>query len=109
MCEHCEVPRPVLSRRSVMAAAASLLAASALPLGAVRAEQPALSEPPPNAIPPAEALDRLMQGNGRYAANEPNEKDFSAGRAERVHVHIPSLLSRQIARGRAGGRHAQSA
>jgi carbonic anhydrase len=89
MCEHCEVPRPVLSRRSVMAAAASLLAASALPLGPVRAEQPALSEPPPNAIPPAEALDRLMQGNGRYAANEPNEKDFSAGRAERGHVQYP--------------------
>jgi carbonic anhydrase len=89
MCEHCEASRPALSRRSVMAGAASLLAASALPLSRVRAEQPVLSEPAPNAIPPAEALDRLMQGNARYAANAPEEKDFSAGRAERVKAQYP--------------------
>jgi carbonic anhydrase len=30
-----------------------------------------------------------MQGNGRYAANAPEEKDFSAGRAERVLAQYP--------------------
>jgi carbonic anhydrase len=30
-----------------------------------------------------------MEGNARYAANEPNEKDFSAGRVERVHAQYP--------------------
>jgi len=72
-----------------MAGAASLLAASALPFIPARAEQPASLEPPPNAIPPAEALDRLMQGNTRYAANAPLEKDYSAGRAARVSAQFP--------------------
>ena len=30
-----------------------------------------------------------MEGNARYAANAPDEKDFSAGRAERVHAQYP--------------------
>jgi carbonic anhydrase len=89
MCEPCEISRPALSRRSVLAGTASLLAASALPFSRLRAEQSQTSEPPPNAIAPSEALDRLMQGNARYAANEPKEKDFSAGRAERVHSQYP--------------------
>ena len=43
----------------------------------------------PNAIPPAEALKRLMDGNARYAANKPSEIDFSAGRAARSKVQYP--------------------
>jgi carbonic anhydrase len=89
MCEHRKAARPAFSRRSVMAGAAVLLAASAFPFTRLRAEQPQSPTPPPNAIAPSEALDRLMQGNARYAANEPNEKDFSAGRAERVHAQYP--------------------
>jgi len=89
MCGNCRASLRVLSRRSVMAGAASLLAASALPFIPARAEQPASLEPPPNAIPPAEALDRLMQGNTRYAANAPLEKDYSAGRAARVSAQFP--------------------
>jgi carbonic anhydrase len=89
MCEYCEALRPALSRRRVMAGAASLLAASALTFRRVRAEQPQTATPPPNAIPPAEALDRLMQGNARYVANAPTEKDFSAGRAARVSSQFP--------------------
>jgi carbonic anhydrase len=69
MCEDCKV-RPAFSRRSVMAGAASLLAASSLSVGRVRAEQPQTPEPPQNVISPSEALDRLMQGNARYAAGE---------------------------------------
>jgi carbonic anhydrase len=89
MCELCKTVRPALSRRSVMAGAASLLAASALSVNRVKAEQPQTSEPPQNAISPAEALDRIMKGNASYVANTPNEKDFSAGRAERVGVQYP--------------------
>ena len=89
MCEKCGFPHHHhhLSRRNVMAGSAALLAASALPLGRARAEEP--QSPPQNAIPPAEALERLMQGNARYVANTPNEKDFSAGRASRVNSQFP--------------------
>src|SRR5438105_5036032 len=45
--------------------------------------------PPPNAISPAEALKRLMDGNARYAANTPNERDFSSGRAARAQGQFP--------------------
>ena len=42
-----------------------------------------------NAIPPSLALSRLMEGNVRYAANTPNERDFSAGRAARAKSQFP--------------------
>jgi carbonic anhydrase len=72
-----------------MLGAGALFAASALPFVRARADQPALKGPAPNAISPDAALERLMQGNGRYAANAPDEKDFSAGRAERVTAQYP--------------------
>lgn len=87
MCEQCKSSTPFLSRRNVMAGAAALLAANALPRS-VRAEQKA-SPNAPNAIPPAEALERLMEGNARYAANAPNERDFSATRAARAGAQFP--------------------
>ena len=43
----------------------------------------------PNAITPAAALKRLMEGNARYVANQPQERDFSAGRAARVNAQYP--------------------
>jgi carbonic anhydrase len=89
MCEHCQSSRASLSRRNVIAGATVLLAASGLPFTRARAGQPASGTPVPNAIPPAEALDRLMQGNARYVANDPTEKDYSAGRAARVKVQYP--------------------
>ena len=45
--------------------------------------------PPQNAIAPADASQRLMEGNARYAANTPNERDFSSGRAARAQVQHP--------------------
>jgi carbonic anhydrase len=72
-----------------MTGGAALLAASALPFAFARADQPVSSGPAPNAIPPAEALDRLMHGNIRYVAGDPAEKDFSAGRAARVTAQYP--------------------
>jgi len=57
---------------------------------AVAADPPAPgAEPPQNAILPAEALKRLMEGNARYAANAPNERDFSSGRAARAQAQYP--------------------
>jgi carbonic anhydrase len=57
---------------------------------AVAADPPAPgAAPPPNAIAPADALKRLVDGNARYAANSPNERDFSSGRAARVQGQYP--------------------
>jgi carbonic anhydrase len=57
---------------------------------AIAADAPAPGAPPPqNAISPADALKRLMEGNARYAANTPNERDFSSGRAARVQGQYP--------------------
>ncbi|HET7211577.1 MAG TPA: carbonic anhydrase [Methyloceanibacter sp.] len=71
-----------------MTGAAALLAASALPLTSVRSDA-AAPAPNPNAIPPAEALDLLMQGNARYMAGEMDEKDFSVDRAARAAAQFP--------------------
>jgi carbonic anhydrase len=56
---------------------------------AVAADPPAPGVPPPTAIGPADALKRLMDGNVRYAANSPKERDFSSGRAARVQGQHP--------------------
>ncbi|HTK86565.1 MAG TPA: carbonic anhydrase [Nitrospiraceae bacterium] len=57
---------------------------------AIAADPPAQgAPPPPNAIAPADALKRLMDGNARYAANTPNQRDFSSGRAARVQGQYP--------------------
>ena len=57
---------------------------------ALAADPPAPgAPPPPNAIAPADALKRLMDGNARYAANAPNERDFSSGRAARAQAQYP--------------------
>ncbi|HEV8256216.1 MAG TPA: carbonic anhydrase [Casimicrobiaceae bacterium] len=57
---------------------------------AIAADTPAPgAAPSPNAIAPADALKRLMDGNARYAANTPNERDFSSGRAARVQGQYP--------------------
>lgn len=87
MCEQCKSSMPFLSRRNVMAGAAALLTAGALHLPA-RAEDKSSTDAQ-NAIPPAEALKRLVEGNARYAANAPNERDFSATRAARAEAQFP--------------------
>jgi carbonic anhydrase len=89
MCELYRASQAAVSRRRVMLGAGALFAASALPCVRARADQPALKGPAPNAISPDAALERLMQGNARYAANEPDEKDYSAGRAARVTAQFP--------------------
>jgi carbonic anhydrase len=44
---------------------------------------------PPEGISGDEALPLLMEGNARYVANRPKERDFNAGRLERVSTQRP--------------------
>ena len=43
----------------------------------------------PNTISPSAALQRLMDGNGRYMRNQIDLKDFTAGRAARAEAQYP--------------------
>ena len=88
MCELCGSAHHRLSRRGLLAGAGAALAASTFPSSRLLAAEPP-SEGAPNAISPDEALQRLMDGNARYAANTPAIKDFSAGRAARVAKQYP--------------------
>src|SRR4051812_4746774 len=71
---------PTLNRRSFLAAGAL---AALTPFTDAMAADPrkAGMAPPVNAIAPADALKRLQEGNARYAANTPTERDFSSTRA----------------------------
>jgi len=68
-------PNSTLTRRGTLIGAGAVLAASALQLVPSRAGQPAAA--PEKTLPPAEALERLVKGNARYAAGETTPKDFS--------------------------------
>ncbi len=85
MCSH---PMCSFSRRRALVAGLASAALGAVSIRDVIAAQPSAG-PAPNAISPADALSRLMQGNARYAANAPTNKDFSAGRAARVAAQYP--------------------
>jgi carbonic anhydrase len=84
------------TRRNVLRSAVGL-AAGAAALGGASAwsENKWADNPKPsggapqNAVSPAAALKRLMDGNARYAKNQPNVKDYSAGRAERAEAQYP--------------------
>jgi carbonic anhydrase len=93
MCLQCP-PDQSLSRRRLLGAGAAFAALAGLGASAATARaagKPGAAEPAPaaNAISPDEALRRLMDGNARYAANAPDNKDFSAGRAARASAQFP--------------------
>ena len=71
-----------LSRRALMLAGAGVLAAA--PLGSMAQAQPVAAANTPDA-----ALNLLVEGNARYVANQPRERDFSAGRASRTLGQAP--------------------
>ncbi|CAB3693591.1 carbonic anhydrase [Achromobacter piechaudii] len=74
----------VTPRRRLLLGAATLAA-----FGATGWLPTANAEVPSNDIGGEEALKRLMAGNARYAANKPNMRDFSAGRAALVKTQKP--------------------
>ncbi len=69
-----------INRRRLLQGALAAAAVAALPK-AIHAF--------PNAIPPSDALKRLMAGNARYVSNQVDLKDFSAGRAARAQAQYP--------------------
>jgi carbonic anhydrase len=85
MCVH---SRFSLSRRRALLAGMACATLATFSAHDARADQPSTG-PGPNAISGADALARLLQGNTRYAANMPENKDFSAGRAARVTAQYP--------------------
>ena len=92
-----------LSRRGFLSAGAGTAASMAF-LGGFALPAFAQTDPttpPPNAISPDEALKRLMEGNGRYAANASRVQDFSAGRAThwRRSAHCLPLVASAPRRG----------
>ncbi|MEP9376738.1 carbonic anhydrase [Aquabacter sp. CN5-332] len=74
-----------LSRRGLLVAGAAAAVSGGFSLPAF-AQAPAT---PPNSISPDAALKRLMDGNARYVANTPTQRDFSAGRAARATAQFP--------------------
>lgn len=92
MCDLCgdAQHRPDVSRRDFLKAG-SLAALATWGVGSAYAADPPKpgAAPPQNAISPADALKRLMDGNARYVTNAPNERDFSAGRAARAENQYP--------------------
>jgi carbonic anhydrase len=88
MCQLCEKRRSSPSRRHFLGAGlavAGMAAATGLSFRPAFAQLSAA----PNAIAPAAALSRILDGNARYAANTSTNKDFSAGRAARAQVQYP--------------------
>jgi carbonic anhydrase len=82
MCNQCGDPRhDGWSRRGFLGAGGAVVAAWS---GLVKA-----ADSPRNAIAPADALKRLLDGNARYAANDPNERDYSLTRAQRAQGQYP--------------------
>jgi carbonic anhydrase len=72
-----------------MLGAGALLAAGALPAATGRAAEPPAAGAP-NAIPPAEALEQLKEGNAHYIANQSEEQDdYLASRAARAQAQYP--------------------
>ena len=74
-----------LSRRAVLMGATSLAAAAMSPalLGAM---SPAAAQTP---VDPAEAAQRLAEGNSRYVGGEARNTDYSVGRAARAAGQTP--------------------
>ncbi|WP_242001204.1 carbonic anhydrase [Achromobacter spanius] len=84
-CAACVTPSPDSTpRRRLLLGAAGLAA-----FGATGWAETANAEVPSNDIGGDAALKRLLAGNTRYAANKPNMRDFSAGRAARVKTQKP--------------------
>lgn len=85
MCDLCSVNTTRLSRRGLVFGGAALAGMSMMAPGTAWSQ----AATPQNAISPDAALERLMEGNARYAANTSANNDYSAGRAARVNAQYP--------------------
>ena len=85
MCENCLWKLP--SRRNFLKAAAATAAFTTIAATPVFAD--AVAANAPDAIPPKDALQRLVSGNARYVAGSSQCIDVSRGRAARVGVQYP--------------------
>jgi carbonic anhydrase len=79
MCIICAGKGPNPTRRNMIFSSAAILATAT-------AGRRAQAQ---TATTPEATLDLLVQGNARYAANQPRERDFSAGRAARAEGQAP--------------------
>jgi carbonic anhydrase len=89
MCDRCDWSGAYPSRRGLLRTGlsfATLAAAASLPVGQAIAQA---QDPLPNAISPDAALNRILEGNARYAANTSRNKDLSAGRVARAKSQHP--------------------
>ncbi len=89
MCDSDHQHEPVLSRRQFLRTGSVAALMPATIGAAFAADPPAPGATPQNVMAPADVVKRVMEGNARYAANTPNERDFSAGRAARAQVQYP--------------------
>lgn len=90
MCDECVKLASGSSRRAMLGMTAAAATVSALWMRPAQAVDLAASElAPANAISPDAALQRLTDGNARYAANAPTQHDFSAARAARAKAQYP--------------------
>jgi carbonic anhydrase len=95
MCLHCGlVHHRSLSRRALFGGGLAALALARTAWAAPGA--------PPESVPGDEALRQLMAGNARYVANKPKERDFNAGRAERLTTQRPIAAVLSCADSRVG-------
>ena len=94
---------PDVSRRDFLRTSALATLAS-WSIGSAFAAAPPMpgAAPPQNAIAPADALKRIMDGNARYVANTPNERDFSVGRSARAQGQYPVAAILSCADSRVG-------
>lgn len=79
-----------MTRRGLLKGAGEIVGCAAL--GSVAGIAMPIPQPaatPQNVIAPAAALKRLMDGNARYARNQPTGKNYSAGRAARAEAQYP--------------------
>jgi carbonic anhydrase len=95
MCNRCYGAVASPSRRRLLTTGlslAGLAAGASLPFASALAKAP---EPAPHAVTPQAALNRILEGNARYASNIARNKDFSAGRMARARSQHPiaSILS----------------
>ncbi|TXL75744.1 carbonic anhydrase [Vineibacter terrae] len=89
MCQQCELQGLRFSRRRMLGGSAALGGAMGIAAISSVAAWGKDVGAAPNAIAPDEAWKRLLDGNTRYVANNPTNKDFSAGRAARAQAQFP--------------------